>query len=77
MKNPSITIGVCAFRVEEPIPIEDHRQHGKVWYGYWDKKEKVWHWGLQESPYPEDTHYLPINTELLPVRSLCPLEVEE
>ena len=64
-------------RVEEPIPIDDHRQHGKVWYGYWDKEEKVWNWSLQESPYLEDTHYLPANVELLPVRSFCPLEVEE
>jgi hypothetical protein len=70
-------MGLCVFRVEEPIPIEDHRQHGKVWYGWWDKDEKAWHWGLQESSYPEDTHYLPVSTELLPVRCFYPLRIEQ
>lgn len=76
-KGSSITLGLHVITVKEPIPIEDRRQHGKVWYGYWNKEEKVWNWGLQEFPYPEDTHYLPANVELLPVRSFCPLEVEE
>lgn len=76
-QKSSITFGLYVITIKEPIPIEDHRQHGKVWYGCWDKEEKVWNWSLQESPYREDTHYLPANAELLPVRSFCPLEVEE
>lgn len=71
-QKSSITMALHVIRVEEPILIENHRQHGKAFYGYWDQEEKVWHWGLQEHPYPEDTHYLPTNTELLPVRCCQP-----
>jgi hypothetical protein len=76
-QKPSITMGICVFRIEQPIPIKDRLQKGKAWYGYWDQEEKVWNWGLQNSPYPDDTHYFPVSTDLLPVRCFCPLEVDK
>jgi hypothetical protein len=70
--NSPVTMALQVLRVDRPIPLSERKPDGWAWYGQWDKHRRLWHWGWQDEPYPEDTHWLPESVDVLPTRSFAP-----
>ena len=70
---PGLNIGVKFVQIEEPIPLTERKPDGLAWFASWDRCQFCWSaWNLRDCPWPDDTHWLPANTEVLPGRCYPP-----
>jgi hypothetical protein len=65
-------MGMSLITVPRPISLDRERPEGMLWFGFWNHTDGLWVWALQWQPAKIDTHWLPLKTELLPVRCFPP-----
>jgi hypothetical protein len=69
--NDVITFGIAAFQIKKPVLLSEEKPgpndvdaNGYCLYGFWNKEDDAWEFGLQNRPYDEDTHWLPVSSEV-------------
>jgi hypothetical protein len=77
--NASLTVGLAFITIKEPIslskekPGPSHKDaEGRCLYGFWNKEDDAWEFGLFNYPYDEDTHWLPASSEVTPHKLFRP-----
>jgi hypothetical protein len=77
--NASLTLGIAFITLKEPISLskekpgpDDMDSEGRCLYGFWNKEDDAWEFGLQVYPYDLDTHWLPASSEVTPHKLFRP-----
>ena len=77
--NDVITFGIAAFQIKKPVSLSEEKPgpndvdaNGYCLYGFWNKEDDAWEFGLQNCPYDEDTHWLPASSEVTPHKLFRP-----
>ena len=75
----SLTLGIVFITIKEPISLlrekpgpDDLDAQGRCLYGFWNKGDDAWEFGLQDYPYDLDTHWLPASSEVTPHKLFRP-----